>query len=148
MEKKYVVELTDEERQMLRELISSGKGSARKIAHARILLKVDNQAIKDSEIAKAVEVGTATVARVRQRFVEEGLEAALERRMPRREYWRKLDGDATAHLIALACSEPPEGRCRWTLKLLASSMVALEYIDSVSKNTVHRTLKKTNLSLG
>ena len=68
--------------------------------------------------------------------------------MPRREYWRKLDGDATAHLIALACSEPPEGRCRWTLKLLASSMVALEYIDSVSKNTVHRTLKKTNLSLG
>lgn len=152
MKKKYIVELTDEEQQMLRELISSGKGSARKLSHARILLKADSsngrQAMKDSDIAKAIEVGTATVARVRQRFVEESLEAALVRRMPQREYQRKLDGDTEAYLIALSCSEPPEGRCRWTLRLLAEKMVALEYINSVSKNTVHRTLKKTKLSLG
>ncbi len=152
MKKKYVVELTDEERQMLRELISSGKGQARKIAHARILLKADSndrgQAMSDFDIAKAVEVGTASVARVRQRFVEEGLEAALVRRMPQREYRRKIDGEAEAHLIALACSEPPEGRSRWTLRLLADRMVTLEYIDSVSKNTVYRTLKKTKLNLG
>ena len=102
----------------------------------------------DRAIAEAVEVGTATVARIRERFVEEGLEAALNRSMSRRQYLRTLDGDAEAHLIALACSEAPEGRVRWTLRLLAERMVALEHVDSISKDTVHRTLKKTNLSLG
>ena len=86
--------------------------------------------------------------RVRKRFVEEGLEAVLDRRRSQRQYQHRLDGDGEAHLIALACSEAPEGRSRWTLRLLANRMVALEYVQKLSKDTVHRTLKKTNLSLG
>jgi len=152
MKKKYIVTLTDEERGVLRELISAGKASARKLTHARILLKADDSedgpGWNDGAISQAVDVGRATVERVRKRFVEEGLEAALVRRMPRREYRRKLDGDAEAHLIAVACSEPPEGRARWTLRLLAQQMVALEYVETVSHETVRELLKKTNLSLG
>lgn len=148
MRKKYIVTLTEDERGMLRELISSGKGSARKLTHARILLKADSsrggRGWNDARIRQALDVGRATVERVRKRFVEEGLDAALLRRMPRREYRRKLDGDAEAHLIALACSEPPEGRTRWTLRLLADRMVALECVGSLSKDTVRRVLKKTN----
>ena len=89
-----------------------------------------------------------TVERVRKQFVEEGLDAALERRRPRRVYVRKLDGDGEAHLVALACQQPPEGRSRWTLRLLADRMVALEYVDQISYQTVRRTLKKTRSSLG
>jgi len=152
MTKKYIVELTSEERQRLRALISSGKGAARKLTHARILLKADGSdggpGWKDSAIAESLEVGTATIERVRKQFVEGGLDAALVRRASRRAYRRKLDGDDEAHLIALACSDPPAGRGRWTLRLLAARMVALEYVESVSKDTVHRVLKKTNLSLG
>jgi transposase len=95
-----------------------------------------------------LEVGRATVERVRKEFVEEGLEAALERRKPRRLYPRKLDGDGEAHLVALMCQKPPEGRSRWTLQLLADRMVQLEYVDAISYQTVRRTLKKTNSSLG
>ena len=150
--KKYIVTLTSEERRMLRELVSAGKGSARKLMHARIVLKADNgndgSGWNDQAISEAIDVGTATAERVRKRFVEEGLDAALLRRKPRRVYGRKLDGDAEAHLIALACSEAPEGHSRWTLRLLADRMIVLEYVDSVSKDTVHRTLKKTSLSLG
>lgn len=152
MKKKYIITLTEEERQMLGEMISRGKAAARKLTHARILLKADQSqggpSWGDAAIAEGLDVGTATVERVRKRFIEEGLEAALDRRQPRRQYPHKLDGDGEAHLIALACREAPEGRSRWTLRLLAEQMVALEYVDKLSKDTVRRTLKKTNLSLG
>jgi transposase len=150
--KKYVVTLTDEEREMLQAMLSRGKTAARKLTRARILLKADvagdGPGWKDDQIAEALEVGRATIERVRKQFVEEGLEAALERRPSRREYRCKLDGDGEAHLIALACQEPPEGRSRWTLQLLADRMVALEYVDELSYQTVRRTLKKTRSSLG
>lgn len=152
MKKKYIVTLTDVERQMLQVMLSRGKSAARKLMHARILLKADlsagRPALSDDAIAEEVEAGRATVEQVRRQFVEEGLEAALERRKPRREYLRKLDGDGEAHLIALACSQAPEGRSRWTLRLLADRMVALEHIDHLSHETVREILKKTNLSLG
>jgi transposase len=152
MKKKYIVTLTQEERQMLQAMLSRGKAAARKLMHARILLKADASAggpgWDDDQIAEGLEVGRATVERVRKEFVEEGLDAALERRKPRRQYERTLDGDGEAHLIALACSKAPEGRSRWTLRLLADRMVRLEYVEEVSKDTVSRVLKKTNLSLG
>lgn len=152
MKKTYIVTLTREERRMLQEMLSRGRAAARKLMHARILLKADVAAgspgWNDEAIAEALEVGRATVERVRKEFVEEGLEAALERRKPRRQYRRKLDGDGEAHLIALACQEPPEGRSRWTLRLLADRMVQLEYVEEISYQTVRRTLKKTRSSLG
>lgn len=152
MKKKYIVTLTQEERQMLQAMLSKGKAAARKLAHARILLKADASLCgpnwDDAAIAQGLEVGRATVERVRKELVEEGLDAALNRRRPRREYDRTLDGDGEAHLVALACSQAPEGRSRWTLRLLADRMVRLEYVDAVSKDTVSRVLKKTNLSLG
>ena len=148
MKKKYIVTLTDEERHMLQAMLSRGRGAARKLMHARILLKADaspgGPAWSDEDITESLEVGRATVERVRKQFVEEGLEAALERRRPRRHYARRLDGDGEAHLIALACSQAPEGRSRWTMRLLADRMVALEYVPAISKDTVHRVLKKTN----
>jgi len=152
MKKKYIVTLTDEERQMLQALLSRGKAAARKLTHARILLKADaadgGPGWKDESIAEALEVGRATVERVRKALVEEGLERALDRRKPRRQYRRKLDGDGEAHLIALACQKPPEGRSRWTLQLLADRMVQLEYVDQISYQTVRRTLKEANSNLG
>ena len=152
MKKKYIVTLTEAERQMLQAMLSRGKAAARKLVHARVLLKADaspgGPRWNDDQIAEGLEVGRVTVERVRTAFVEEGMEAALERRKPRRQYERRLDGDAEAHLVALACQKPPEGRSRWTLKLLADRMVQLEYVEQVSYQTVRRTLKKTNLSLG
>ena len=152
MKKKYIVTLTQEERRMLQAMLSKSKAAARKLMHARILLKADaspgGSGWDDDQIAEGLEVGRATVERVRRGFVEEGFEAALERRNPRRQYQRKLDGDAEAHLIALACSKAPEGRSRWTLRLLADRMVALEQVDHLSYETVREVLKKTNLSLG
>jgi transposase len=152
MKKKYIVTLTEVEREMLQAMLSRGKAAARKLMHARILLKADagsgGPAWNDEQIVEGLEVGRATVERVRKEFVEDGLEAALERRKPRRQYQRKLDGDGEAHLIALACSQAPEGRSRWTLRLLAGRMVALEEVDHLSYETVREVLKKTNLSLG
>jgi transposase len=152
MEKKYIVTLTQEERQSLQAMLARGKAAARKLLHARVLLKADagvgGPAWSDGAIAEGLEVGRATVERVRRQFVEESLEAALERRQPRRQYRRALDGDAEAHLVALACSQAPAGRSRWTLRLLAERMVTLEYVEAVSKDTVARVLKKTNSSLG
>ena len=151
MKKKYIVTLTQEEQQMLRQMVSRGKGAARKLMHARILLKADSSdggGWDDVAIAEGLEVGRATVERVRKEFVEDGFAAALERKKPRRQYQRKLDGDGEAHLIALACSKSPEGTSRWTLRLLADRMVALEYVDDISLETVRQALKKTNLSLG
>jgi transposase len=147
--KKYVVTLTAEERQALSELIASGRAAAQKLAHARILLKADasegGPAWPDGRIAEAVEVGVATVERVRQRFVEQGLEASLVRKKqarPGRE--RALDGRAEAKLIALACSQPPDGRKAWTMRLLADRLVELEVVPTISDETVRRCLKKAN----
>jgi transposase len=147
--KKYIVTLTAVERQGLLELIAAGKAAAKKLAHARILLKADaapeGPAWNDEQIAEALDVSAATVERVRQRFVEHGLEAALVRKpQDRPSRQRKLDGRAEAHLIALACSTPPEGRNEWTMQLLADQLVELEVVDSVSDETVRRTLKKTS----
>jgi transposase len=151
--KKYIVTLTAVERQGLLELIAAGKAAAKKLAHARILLKADaapgGPAWTDDRIAEAVEVNLTTVERVRQRFVEQGLEAALVRKRqdrPSRE--RKLDGAGEARLIALACSEPPRGRAAWTLRLLADWLVELEVVDTISTETVRQVLKKTNSSRG
>ena len=150
--KKYHVTLTDDERSMLRELLSAGKSAARTLTHARILLKADESgaspAWSDEAIRQALDVGLSTVGRVRERFVEAGLEAALERRKPRREYHHLVDGECEAHLVALACSVPPPGHKRWTLRLLADKLVECEYIDSISHETVGQVLKKMNLSLG
>ena len=148
MKKTYIVTLTDAERQTLQEMLSRGKAAARKLTRARVLLKADAAPAglgwKDEAIAGGLDVGRTTVERVRKLFVEEGLGAALERRKPRRQYRRTLDGDGEAHLIALACSQAPEGRARWTLQLLADRMVQLEYVAAVSKDTVARVLKKTS----
>ena len=150
--KKYKVTLTDEERGELQELISRGKGAARRLCHARILLKADAHPEgpdwTDAAIGEALEVGTATVERVRKRFVEEGLAEALSHQKPQRQYERRLDGCAEAHLIATTCSVAPEGRRRWTLQLLAERMVVLGHVETVSRETIRRTLKKTNSSLG
>ena len=152
MKKKYNVTLTEAERQLLQAMLSRGKVAARKLVHARILLKADASSggpgWNDDQIAEGLEVGRATVERVRREFVEEGFDAALERRKPCRQYDRTLDGDGEAHLIALACQKPPEGRSRWTLRLLADRMVQLEYAEQVCYQTVRRTLKKTSLSHG
>ena len=147
--KKYRVTLTPEERQDLQGLIAAGKASAKKLAHARILLKADaapgGTAWTDERIAEAVEVSCATVERVRQRFVELGLEAALVRKPQERpSRLPKLDGRAEAHLIALACSKPPQGRKQWTMRLLADKLVELEVVDAISDETVRRVLQKTS----
>lgn len=152
MAKKYIVTLTDEERESLRKMISSGKGAARRLTRARILLKADVSpgcpAWKDERIVEALGVGIATVERLRRQFVEEGFEAALSERVSTRQFNYTIDGDAEAHLIALACGAAPEGRSRWTLRLLAGKMVELEYVDAVSHETVRRVLKKTRSSRG
>ncbi len=147
--KKYRVTLTEQEREDLGQLISKGKGAARQLLHARILLKADEQVgWNDQAITEALEVSLSTIERVRERFVEEGLEAALERKAPKRVYRRRLNGEQEAHLVALVCSPPPEERSRWTLKLLAQKMVELEYVEHVASETIRQTLKKMNLSPG
>ena len=153
MKKKYVVELTEQEREYLHKLISSGSAPARKLNRARILLKADvgkhaeAQALIDKEIARMLETSPATVQRARERFYEGGLQAALERSKPDRVYKRSLDGRAEAHLIALACPEPPRGRNRWSFRLLADKAVELGIVESISHETVRKVLKKTNSSL-
>jgi transposase len=146
MAKKYVVELTDEERKQLFALLKKGKVAARKLCRSQILLQADEGAI-DAVIAATLHVGVATVERTRKRFVEEGLNAALtERRRPGGQ--PKLQGKDEAFLIATACSVPPNGRKRWTLQLLAERLVEVGIIESVSDDTVGRTLKKTRPSPG
>lgn len=152
MQKRYLVTLTAEERKELGALISRGKASARTLIRARILLLADQAeegpAKSDPEIVEAVLCGRATVERVRQQFVEEGLEDTLTRKPTSRTYENKIDGRAEAHLIALTCGAPPEGRARWTLRLLADQMVALGHCDSLSYETVRMTLKRTTSSRG
>ena len=150
--KKYVVELTEDERRNLYRLISAGSAPARMLNRARILLKADvgkhSEAapLLDREIAPMLETSTATVQRVRERFFRQGLDAALERSAPDRIYERSFDGRAEARLIALACSQAPEGRERWSMRLLADKAVELGIVGSVSHETVRKTLKKTNSS--
>ena len=148
MAKLYRVTLTQAERQDLQQMISRGKGDARKLAHARILLQADESdhgpQRTDQQIADSLDTTTRTVERVRERFVEQGLEAALVPARSKRIYTRKLDGKQEAKLIALACSAPPAGKKRWTLRLLAEQMVELEVTDELSHETVRQTLKKTN----
>jgi transposase len=146
MNKKYRVRLTDEERNHLEKLVRKGTAHARKLLYARILLKADENgpaSWTDERIADALEVSVATVARERRRYCEDGLEVALLPKKPGRPRRRILDGRAEAHLIALACSNAPEGRDHWPLRLLADRMVELGYVESLSYETVRRTLKKT-----
>jgi transposase len=145
MEAKYVVRLTEEERQSLQALLSGKRVAADRALRARILLKadVDGDAWPDTEIAEALDVGLSTIHRLRQRLVEDGLEAALSRRPVIAPRVPKLDGAKEARLIAIACGPPPEGRARWTLKLLADKLVELEVVDSIATETVRQTLKKT-----
>lgn len=149
----YKVTLTHEERNQLTEITRAGTHAARKVIHALILLNVDRgqynaeQQINE-EISKVLKIGMRTIDRVKKRFVEEGLDAALKMAPTSREYDKLVDGDMEAHLIALACGEPPKGYARWSLRLLSNKLVELRIAESISYETVRRTLKKTNLSLG
>ena len=145
----YRVNLSIDERAHLENLISGGVENARKLTRARILLKADEGWI-DKEISQALDVESATVGRVRKNYSEKGLIGALNRKAPEREYPRKLTGSDEAHLVALTCSEPPDGYASWTLRLLSERLVTLEQVDvdSISHETIRRTLKKMNLSLG
>lgn len=148
--KKYIVKLSQEQRQQLEDLISQGKAAARKLMHARVLLKTDQgkqgPGWSDERIAEALEVGLATIARMRQRFAEHGLDDALTRRpQPERPEKRKINGEHEAHLIALCCGKPPEGHERWTVRLLADRFVQLGYVDQISHKTVWVVLKSNEL---
>ena len=149
---KYRVTLTEQERDDLKKLVSTGKGAARKLLHARILLLTDKgdhgQQRTDDEITDALGISRSTIYRVRERFVEDSLAAALvPRKMPRRPDKVKIQGEAEKKLIALACSDPPEGRCRWTMELLADRIVQLGMVEKISQETVRLALKKRH-SLG
>ena len=152
MNKRYIVTLTAEERAMLEEMTRSGKAAARKIAHARILLKADvaegGPGWADARIAGALDVSASTVRRLRLLFVEEGLALALNPRPAQRAYPTKLDGAGEAHLIALTCGAAPEGHARWSTRLLADRFVALGHVAALSHETVRRTLKKARCSPG
>ena len=149
---KYVVRLDTEEREQLLALVSTGRAAAVKLLHARILLKADvgggSRRWTDAEIAVALDTSASTVHRVRQAWVAQGMDAALSRKPPTGRQYRKLDGTQEAQLIAVACSAPPEGRARWTLKLLADKLVALDIVDSISPECVRTTLKKTRSNHG
>lgn len=149
MNKKYVVRLTQEERCLLKELVSKGKAAAYKIKHANVLLQVDAAGanLNDEQAAQMFCCAPRTVFNLRQRFVEQGLEAALERKQRARPPTEPLlDGEKEARLLQIACSAPPAGHARWTLRLLAAELVALEVVESISAPTVMRALKKTSSS--
>ena len=152
MNRKYVVKLTDEHRQYLENLITSGISPARMQTRARILLKADSSEKGPNwsyqKMVEAFDVSEMLIRDVRKRFSEQGFEAALQRKKPDREYEHRLDGEAEAHLIALACSQAPEGYTRWTLRLLKNGMEEKRYVESISHETIRTTLKKRNLSLG
>lgn len=149
MNTKYPVALREEQRQYLEKITSSGNAPARKLRRAQILLKSDVQTNWSYEqIQEAFDVSAVTIAKIRKSFVEQGLEAALQRKKPDREYECILDGEGEAHLIALACSEPPTGRAHWSLRLLQDRFVKLGYVDNISHETIRRILKKTNSNPG
>ena len=146
MKKRYIVRLTEAERDYLTDLVHKGKAAAYRRNHAQIFLWADEgesgPALMDSEVAERVGVNERTVSRLRQRCVEEGLEAALERKPRSRERSRVLDGDGEAHLVAMMCSDPPPGQSRWTLKLLGERLVEEEIVNSISHESVRKVLKK------
>ena len=151
--KKYNVRLSSDERTTLKKLITSGRGPARMFTRARILLKADQSDVgpgwSDERISEAVEVTVQTIERVRKQLVEEGFDAVLSRREYKQKVSRKkIDGDMEARLIALSCGDPPKGRARWTLRLLAETVVELGYVENISHEAIRQTLKKTNLSRG
>jgi hypothetical protein len=149
MNTKYLVVLNEEQRQHLVELTSSGKVPARQMKRAQILLKSDVQVNWPYErIMEALDVSAVTIAKVRKTFVEQGLEVSLQRKKPDREYEHALDGEGEAHLFALACSEPPTGRAKWSLRLLQDRFVKLGHVDSISYETIRRVLKKTHSNPG
>jgi hypothetical protein len=152
MKQKYVVKLTETERSQLKELISSGEASARQIRRAYILLKSDSSEDgpnwKYNAICEAYEVSSLTVYNVRKNYSEGDLERAILRKKPNRVYERRLDGEGEAHLIALACSEPPDGYERWSLRLLKDRVIRLEIVENISHETIRQTLKKTSSSPG
>jgi len=153
MMKKYIVKLSKDEREKLKKIITSGSGPARMFTRARILLKADQgqhgPSWGDEKISDALDVTVQTIERIRKQLVEEGFEAVLSRRSYTQKISRiKIDGDVEAHLVALSCSEPPEGFARWTLRLLANKIVELGYVENISHETVRQTLKKTNLNHG
>lgn len=151
--KRYVVTLTKEEREVLGNLVSKGKHQSQRILNALILLDCDSgehqiNRSTNEEIARVLNISMRKIDRVKKRFVEEGFDAALDKKKADRIYEKKADGDFEAHLIALSCGDPPEGFARWSLRLLADKAVEMNYIDSISHEAVRRILKKTNLSLG
>jgi transposase len=151
-QKKYIVALTASERDLLEQITIKGKIAAYKMNHARILLKADiNQpqgGWTDSRISESLDIGHATIERVRQRFVQEGIESALNRREQTKRRSPIIDGEKEAYLIAIACSQTPTGKSNWTLQMLADKMVELNVVKQVSPETIRKTLKKTNLSRG
>ena len=152
MRKQHVVVLSEEERARLHTMIGQGAAPARALTHARILLKANQGEAgpgwTDRAIAVALEVHHTTVARVRQQYAAGGLEAAVDRKPPDRQYRRKLDGQQEARLVALACSAPPTGHKRWTLRLLGERLVALEVVETISYETVRQALQQTTSSRG
>jgi len=149
---RYRVTLTEQEREELKRITEKGKHNAQKILNALILLNSDEgefqrHKLKNNEVAQVLNIGKRKIDRVKKRFVEEGLEIALSGHKGQRAYKRKADGDFEAHLVALSCSQAPEGYERWSLRLLADKLVELEYIDSVSYETIRRVLKKRNKTL-
>jgi transposase len=150
---KYRFSLTQDEREELETIVAKGKHNSQKVLNALILLNYDEDAAKprtlgEQDIANVLKISAMKIHRTKQRFVEEGLDAALNRRKGERVHKRKADGDFEAHLVALSCSEPPEGYAQWSLRLLADKVVELGYIERVSYETVRRVLKKTKSSLG
>lgn len=150
---KYRFSLNQEERDELKGIVAKGKHNSQKVLNALILLNYDEDALEprtlgEQEIANVLKVSAMKIHRVKQRFVEEGLDIALNGRERERAYERKADGDFEAHLVALSCSDPPEGQAQWSLRLLADKVMELGYIESVSYETVRRVLKKTKSSLG
>ena len=143
---KYRVELTESQKRRLGEVANRGRSSARTVKRALALLKV-GEGQTDDQVAEALSISSRTVIRIRKRFCEDGLESALTER-PRPGKKRRLDERAEAHLVAIACSDPPEGHAHWTLKMLAERMVELDYVDSVARETVRQSLKKTNSNRG
>ena len=150
---KYKVTLEEEEHNELKRITSKGSHKSQKVLNALILLNCDvgefqDQTSTNEEISKVLQVSMRKIDRVKKRFVEAGFEVALNGKKGERLYQRKIDGDLEAHLIALSCSKPPKGFARWSLRMLADKVVELEYVDSISYETVRRKLKKTNSSLG
>jgi transposase len=150
--KRYRVKLTDDERVQLKKWVSTGKSAAYKRMHAQVLLLADEASAagghKDQDIVDALQIGTATVCRIRRRFVEHGLQAALERKPQKNRRARKLDGQGEAFLIATACSQAPPGRSAWTLRLLADRLIECEVVETISHEAVRQVLKKTHLNPG